>query len=226
MGNGCRATILCSQDQSNYFFSLQRPPDLSTPLIMADKEIEVVYTFKYLGILLDSRLDWTPHIDLKIKKAKNYLMMLHNGIGASWGSSPAIILWLYTGIVRPFLTHGSVVWARKTSMARVISKLTKLQRLALVLVAPIRQHTPTAGLELVFGLPPLELHIQFLASSTYGRLNLSPKGWDGKDGRKPGHIKWLQSIACDLPNHDLLYRCVEYSWHNQFTATAMERTLH
>jgi ribonuclease HI len=195
------------------------PPDLSTPLIMADEEIEVVYTFKYLGILLDSRLDWTPHIDLKIKKAKKYLMMLHNGIGATWGPSPAITLWLYTGIVRPFLTYGSVVWARKTSMARVVAKLTKLQRLALVLVAPIRQHTPTAGLELVFGLPPLELHIQFLAASTYGRLNLLPKGWDGKNGRKPGHIKWLQSIACDLPNHDLLDRCVEYSWHNQFTTS-------
>jgi hypothetical protein len=45
-----------------------RSKDLSTPLIMADEEIEVVYTFKYLGILLDSRLDWTPHIDLKINK--------------------------------------------------------------------------------------------------------------------------------------------------------------
>jgi hypothetical protein len=45
----------------------------------------------------------------------------------------------------------------KTSLARVTKKLTKLQRLALVLVAPIRQHTPTAGLEVVYGLPPLEL---------------------------------------------------------------------
>jgi hypothetical protein len=71
---------------------------------MADKAIEVVDTFKYLGILLDSRLDWNPRIDLRIKRAKKYLMMLHQGIGASWGPTPSITLWLWTGIVRPFLT--------------------------------------------------------------------------------------------------------------------------
>jgi hypothetical protein len=49
-----------------------------------------------------------------------------------------------------------------------------------VLVASIRQHTPTAGLEVVYGLPPLELYIQYLASSTYVRLNLKPTGWGGK----------------------------------------------
>jgi hypothetical protein len=118
---------------------------------MADEEIEVVDTFKYLGILLDSRLDWNPHIDAKIKKAKKYLMMLHQGIGANWGPTPSITLWLWTGIVRPFLTYGATVWAQKTFQARTTKKLTKLQRLAMVLVAPMRQHTPTAGLEVVFG---------------------------------------------------------------------------
>jgi hypothetical protein len=121
-----------------------------------------------------------PHIYYKIKKAKKYLMMLHNGIGANWGPTLAITLWLFTGIIRPFLSYGSVVWARKTSLARVIKKVTKLQRLVLVLVAPVRQHTPTAGLEVVYGLQPLELYIQYLASSTYGRLNLKPTGWGGK----------------------------------------------
>jgi hypothetical protein len=172
-----------SKTKAMIFSRSKNPPNLLSPLIMADEEIEVVDTFKYLGILLDNRLDWVPHIDFKIKRAKKYLMMLHNGIGANWGPNPAITLWLYTGIIRPFLSYGSVVWARKTSLARVAKKLTKLQRLALVLVAPIRQHTPTAGLEVVYGLPPLELYIQFLAASTYGRLNLSPNGWNGKNGR-------------------------------------------
>jgi hypothetical protein len=52
---------------------------------------------------------------------------------------------------------------------------------------------------------------------TYTQLNLQPKGWEGKDGRILGHIKWLQSTACEFPNSNLLDRCVETRWHNQFT---------
>jgi hypothetical protein len=70
------------------FSRSKEPPTLPSPLIMADEDIEVVDTFKYLGILLDSRLDWNPHIDAKIKKANQYLMMLHRGIGATWGPTP------------------------------------------------------------------------------------------------------------------------------------------
>jgi hypothetical protein len=39
---------------------------------------------------MDSRLDWEPHIDLKVIKAKIYMMMMHKGLGASWGPTPAI----------------------------------------------------------------------------------------------------------------------------------------
>jgi hypothetical protein len=59
------------------------PPDLPHPLTMADEDIELVTIFKYLGITLDSRLDWICHIELKIKMAKQYLMMIHKGIGTT-----------------------------------------------------------------------------------------------------------------------------------------------
>jgi hypothetical protein len=70
------------------------PINLPSLLVMAGKYIELVDTFKYLGILLDNQLDWMPHSDHKIKKAKKYLMMLHNGVGANWVPTPAITLWL------------------------------------------------------------------------------------------------------------------------------------
>jgi hypothetical protein len=75
------------------------PPSLSTPLIMAEEEIEIVWTFKYLGVIMDSRLDWGSHIDQKVIKAKRYLMMMYKGLGASWGPTLAITLWLYTRII-------------------------------------------------------------------------------------------------------------------------------
>jgi hypothetical protein len=66
----------------------------------------------------------------------------------------------------------------------------------------VRQHTPTAGLEMIMGLPPLEIHIQYMAAHTYNRINLTPKDWTGEsqNGLKLGHIKWLEAISCVLPH--------------------------
>jgi hypothetical protein len=80
-------------------------------------EVEVVEEIKYLGLILDSRLEWNSHITHKIKQAKKHLMMLRKGISTIWGPSPAITLWMYTGIVRPALTYGAVVWAKKACTA-------------------------------------------------------------------------------------------------------------
>jgi hypothetical protein len=48
-----------SKTKTMIFSRSKDPPTLPTPLIMAEEAIEVVDTFKYLGILLDNRLDWT-----------------------------------------------------------------------------------------------------------------------------------------------------------------------
>jgi ribonuclease HI len=192
------------------------PPSLSTPLIMAEEEIEIVGTFKYLGVLMDSRLDWGPHIDQKVIKAKIYLMMMHKGLGASWGLTPAITLWLYTGIIRPFLTYGSVVWARKTAQTRSANKLKKVQRLGMLLVAPMCQHSPTAGLEVILGVSPLNLYIQYLAARTCTRLSLKPNQWSGRNGNQLDHINWIEANTRNLPHKHLQDGCTEYRWNHQF----------
>jgi hypothetical protein len=111
-------------------------------------------------------------------------MMIQQGVGTTWGPTPSVILWLYTGIIRPFVTYGAVVWARKSAMARVASKLLKIQRMGMIRVAPMRHHMPTAGLETILGLPLLDLYIQYLAATTFHRLNLQPRNWEGVAGTK------------------------------------------
>jgi hypothetical protein len=97
-------------------FSRKRiPPSLPTQLTMSGCKVETVEEFKYLGILFDSRLNWKAHIALKTKDAKKHIMMLHRGLGTTWGSSPAITLWLYTGVECPALTYGALVWAHMAS---------------------------------------------------------------------------------------------------------------
>jgi hypothetical protein len=67
-----------------------------------------------------------------------------------------------------------MVWANSTNLALNQSALQKAQRLGLVMVAPMRQNTPTKGLEIVLGVQPLHLRVQELAKHTYNRLDRSP----------------------------------------------------
>jgi hypothetical protein len=65
------------------------------------------------------------------------------------------------------------------------------------------------GMEMIFGVPPLELYIQHLAASTFYRLHLHPHEWDRKKGSKYGDIKWIEKfVAADLPHSDLQDRCM------------------
>jgi hypothetical protein len=56
--------------------------------------------------------------------------------------------------------------------------------------------TPTAGLQIAMGLPPLDLKIAEIALGTYRRLKLYQQipSWDGNGYNKRGHISILKRL--------------------------------
>ena len=127
----------------------------------------------YLGITIDHKLNFNLHLERKISSCKRKLMMLHNVFANTWGPKPRITKWAYTGIVRPSLIYGSIVWAGTAQKPRIVKKLKQLQRLALVMIAHVRKSTPTAALELIYNIPPLDLFIRESALKTIARIGLS-----------------------------------------------------
>jgi ribonuclease HI len=89
----------------------------------------------------------------------------------------------------------------------------------MMMVAPVRLKTPTAGLEILLGIPPLAIYIQQLAVTTSNRLSLLPNGWTGRTGRKLGHIAWLASIANIVPERELQDKCIEHCDTRKFAVT-------
>ena len=73
---------------------------------------------KYLGLLLDKKLSWAAHIDFRVKKACMTYGQCRRAIGQKWGLSPKSVHWLYTMVVVPVLTYGSIVWWQKPSSIR------------------------------------------------------------------------------------------------------------
>ena len=125
--------------------------------------------------------------------------------------------WAYTGIVRPMITYGAIVWAKAADKYR--TKLTRLQRLAMMSTAHFRRSTPTAGLEVMGNLMPLDIYVKGLAVRTAIRIRDRNKTiWDGlanKKGEK-GHIKWAQTTMNLTETTNLDTQPVIFNWETKY----------
>ena len=135
-------------------------------LTINGKAIEYVDSFKYLGIIFDKRLSWTEHIKTQAKKAKAALMVSKRMVGKHWGLNPKTTHWAYTAIVRPLLTYGAIIWAPGINKKGNNLILTRIQRLACKMVTSGMHSTPTAGMEILLELRPIEMEIKAAALSS------------------------------------------------------------
>ena len=150
------------------------------PLYLNGERLEFVESFKYLGVIFDRKLKWKIHIKTQIKKAKNSLMIGKRMIGKKWGLGPKQAYWLYTAIVRPMLMYGSLVWIAGAKSAVIKKELIKVQRLACVMITRAMRSTPTAGIEAMLGLEPLEITAMENAVAASIRIKIQG-GWKRED---------------------------------------------
>ena len=179
---------------------------LPAPLMLSGTTIPYVNEMKYLGIIIDNKLSWKPHINYRIKKAKKDLVCAKKMISDNWGLTPDKALWLYESIVRPALDYACHVWAHVDSWpVWLVKELTKVQRLALLIATRAQRSTPTRALERLVNVLPLHLHIKQKAASTIARIYnaVDRANWDGlgNNGKKGHLLKWksyLDNLSCPL----------------------------
>ncbi|RVE41603.1 hypothetical protein evm_013751 [Chilo suppressalis] len=148
---------------------------------------------KYLGITLDSKLNWGSHIDKTTTKTNIIFWQCRKMISKTWGLSPLIVKWLYTTIIRPIISYAAVVWWTKTIQVTTINKLRRLQRRACCAITGCMKTTPTSALETILNVRPLHLFIQQEAACTATRLSMLGH-W--RDNNSP-HT----SILADIHRH-------------------------
>lgn len=147
-----------------------RPPTLKGETVPFAREA------KYLGVTLDKTLNWNSHLEKIIKKSTLSLWNCRRICGKSWGTNPKQMLWLYTEVIRPMITYGSVAWWSKTTQRTAQAKLSGLQRQACLLITGALRTTPTAAMEVLLGITPLHIHLQSEATKTTYRLYHSTNG--------------------------------------------------
>ena len=72
-----------------------------------------------------------------------------NETRSNFGPKPSLMKWGYTGLVRPVLTYGAVIWGHSALLKTNIEKLRKLNRLGANTITAVRRSNPTRALEII-----------------------------------------------------------------------------
>jgi ribonuclease HI len=178
-----------------------KKPDGGLVVVFNNHYLPVSSSLKFLGVTFDSELLFDKHILDKVKAAKGNLSLLAAVKGPKWGPRPQLLKWAYETLVRPAVSYGSHIWAHRLRTS-TRNQLGKLQRLALVCIAPVRNGTPTRTMELLFDILPIGLALEQSARGTVLRLPVQDSADLG-----PHCAHWTSAnTKCGIDN-SLIDRC-------------------
>jgi len=88
----------------------KRKEDKEISIYINNKMLEQVQTIKYLGIIIDSKLNFREHIIHISSKCNKLIHALSKSAKVSWGLSHAALHTIYKGAILPLLLYGAPVW--------------------------------------------------------------------------------------------------------------------
>lgn len=119
--NNCVLLITAKTEELIVDFCRVRPP--LQPVNIRGEDIEVVQTYKYLGVHLDNNFDWSTKTDEVYKKGQSWLFFLRRL--RSFVVCSEMLLMFYQFVVAGVLFYGIVCWGRSIT-AKNIRRLDKL----------------------------------------------------------------------------------------------------
>ena len=113
---------------SYMLISRRSSPRLPLPNILVQgTPLSLVSSVKYLGILINSDLSWSPHVANLCSKARKLVGLLYRRFYKN--ADPTTLLTLYKAFIRPHLEYNAIVW--DPFLLGDIDSLEKVQRFAL-----------------------------------------------------------------------------------------------
>jgi len=128
---------------------------------------------------------------------KRDIIVINKVLTKTQGPSPKLTHWIYTGIVRPKISYAAHIWCGGISNYILEKKSRQIQRWALTKFGPIRQNTPTAGLEIITKTMPLHIYLQEVSLKTIH--NFITKNFTLEPSIK-GHLsRWFSILQNYIP---------------------------
>ncbi|XP_029167074.1 uncharacterized protein LOC114937665 [Nylanderia fulva] len=119
-----------------------------------DENIPLSFSARFLGVYLDSELNWKSHINQLRSKVIPRINIIKAISGIRWGAHPAVLINVYKGFIRPLLDWGCQVFHPLD--ASLYLKVCRLQYAALRTVTGMMCTIPTNALLDINGEQPLK----------------------------------------------------------------------
>ena len=149
--------------------------DLQHKLALSGQEISPEQSVKYLGVLLDSKLRWSKHIEYTRTKATKSVGAMARLAGSTWGGSYSSLRKIYQAIVIPQITYACSTWAyRKKSTESTWEKFRSIQGKAARVITGAYRMTSLQALDIEACLSPIGNVIQETALLSALRIYVSP----------------------------------------------------
>ena len=151
-------------------FTKRRKIEGFRPPIFYGSPVPLSNEVKYLGVILDTKLCFGPHLVNKCQRATAAFWQVRRVAAPTWGANPKVVLWLYTAIIRPMLTYAAVVWWPRVKLVVAQTCLNRVQRMACLCSTGAMRGTPTLALQVLLNLPPLHIFVEMEAMAACYRL--------------------------------------------------------
>ena len=142
------------------------------PLFLCGQRLTYHSEVKYLGVILNTRLTWTPHVKAVTRRALTCLAQCRRAVGATWGMTPKAMKWIYTAVVRPIIEYACIIWCPSLTLVTTQKRLAKVQRSACAAITSPYPSTPSAALDTILDIPPLHVWLQGAALKAAHRMRL------------------------------------------------------
>lgn len=139
---------------------------VTEPLRVEDTKIKEATKFlKYLGVLLDKRLSFAPHITNLVEKGHKAIGLLYPLLNKNSKLSTNNKRLLYTAVIRPTITYAAPVWCSASKTA--ITRLQRIQNKCLRLILRADRYTRAADLHAEANIETINSFIQKRAKKFY-----------------------------------------------------------
>lgn len=137
-------------------------------ILFNNTRIPVENEKKFLGLILDSKLNFSSHIIYISVKCEKNLNILRCLAGVWWGAHPYYLKLLYNAIIRSVIDYASFLYV--PACKRMVNSLDLLQARALRIITGAMKSTPKNAMQVECVDPPLDLRRQYLSDMFLFRL--------------------------------------------------------
>ena len=144
-------------------------------LRLGDDWLQVKEQVRLLGVILDKRLAFGPHIKQLLADCNRRFKQMVSIAGTDWGSSAVDLRALYIAYIRSKVLYCSPVFSSFLSTA-LQERLDVLERKALRVITGCARSTPIPALQLEAALPPLRDRFKEVVAIVEEKLRRFPAG--------------------------------------------------